>query len=103
MEGYGLDRTGKDIPTFWAIHQCNSSLQVFAFSHLLPDYFLRLLPGTVQVSPDNRTLEICEVGYSTFIELERGTQKIIAAIDALIAARKRGNKKGRGVTQEEEK
>lgn len=87
--------------TFRAILQCTSALQVFTFSHLLPDHFLRLLPGTVQISPDSRTLEICPVSYSAFIELDRGTPKIIAATNALIAAGKRGNKKGR-ITQEED-
>jgi hypothetical protein len=47
------------------------------------------------------------VGYGTvgtFIELDRGTPKIqvIAATNALIAARKRGNKKGKGIRQDEE-
>ena len=68
---------------------------------MLPDNFLRLLSGTVKVSPGNRTLEICQVGYAAFIELNIGTPKIIAATNALIAAGKRGNKKGR-ITQEEE-
>ena len=88
--------------TFRAILQCTSALQIFTSSHLLLDHFLRLLPGTVQVSPDNRTLEICQLGYDAFIELDRITPKIITATNALIAARKRGNKKGRGITQEEE-
>ena len=77
--------------TFQAILQCTSALQVFTFSCLLPDNFLRLLPGTVKVGPDNRTLEICQVGYATFNELNSGTPKIIAAVE------RREDNTGRGI------
>ena len=77
--------------TFQAILQCTSALQVFTFSCLLPDNFLQLLPGTVKVSPDNRTLEICQVGYAAFNELNSGTPKIIAA------GERREDNAGRGI------
>jgi hypothetical protein len=42
------------------------------------------------------------VGYDTFIELHRATSKIVAATNALTAARKRSGKKGKGITRAHE-
>ena len=44
----------------------------------------------------------CQAGDSPIVELYRGTLRVIAVTNALIATRKRDDKKGKRITHEEE-
>jgi hypothetical protein len=66
---------------------------VFTFRHLPADYFLHLLPNTLQLAPDNRTLNLDEGTFHIFTELRGKERQLHLAVQALMAVRRKARKK----------
>ena len=78
---------------FRAAHQQNATLQVFTFVHLPANHFLCLLPGQLQLAPDDCTLNVDEEAIHVFTKLRSKERQVHLAVQALAAARKKARKK----------
>jgi hypothetical protein len=80
---------------FRAVHHAVAALQVFTFIHLPSDYFLSLLPGSVSLSADRRSLEVDASGLAVFRGLQAGSRVLVAACKELQQARRKGRKRAK--------
>ena len=65
---------------FRAVHKERAHLQAFSFNHFTPDSFLRLLPGSANMSPDCWTLQLDEVAYAAYAQLFPHLSKLVLVL-----------------------
>ena len=68
---------------FRAVHKERAHLQAFSFNHFTPDSFLRLLPGSANMSLDCWTLQLDEVAYAAYAQLFPHLSKLVLVLREL--------------------
>jgi hypothetical protein len=80
---------------FRAVHKELAHLQGFTFDHFTTDSFLRRLPGSQNISPDLRTLQLDNVAYAAYSELLLHLPKLLLVLRDLQRKRKQANSKAK--------
>ncbi|KAF8229011.1 hypothetical protein L208DRAFT_1483244 [Tricholoma matsutake] len=108
MHGKVLLGTWVQSPIFWhksfnslfhAVHKDMAHLQAFTFNHFTSDSFLWLLPGSANMSPDCRTLQLDEVAYAAYAQLFPHLSKLVLVLHEL---RKRKNANSKSKTTDKD-
>ena len=72
-----------------------AQLQGLTFDHFTSDSFLRLLPGSANLSPDFRTVQLDEVAYAAYVQLFPHLSKLVLVLRELQRKRKNANSKSK--------
>ena len=85
---------------FRAVHKERAHLQAFSFDHFTSDSFLRLLPGSANMSPDCRTFQLDEVAYAAYAQLFPHLSKLVLVLRELQRKRKNANAKSKATDED---